>query len=281
VLRQTRRFGKEIYKFSQIIRRGIFDSVDKEYVYTTKDSYIKRYLNFNEVPFDACQGTWYILGRVNSSVTELKMAAKNSGLYYADNKGNKSFDAKQWQAIKSWTNLSNGREITRDQAENMYKYIRELKDYDFRTPKFWQNVPENQMFTLKYLIDWVGLDLTEEHAKAPWWEILKRNFTPRQTNYFILLLKKYGQKKLNKEPNIIIDTIHSVKGGEANNVLIYSKTNWPASFSHKTKEEKSDEKRVYYTGVTRAKNTLHILSTDYKYNYPIGMDYLMYLQESA
>ena len=281
VLRQTRRFGKEIYKFSQIIRRGIFDSVDKEYVYTTKDSYIKRYLNFNEVPFDACQGTWYILGRVNSSVTELKMAAKNCGLYYADNKGNKSFDAKQWQAIKSWTNLSNGREITRDQAENMYKYIRELKDYDFRTPKFWQNVPENQMFTLKYLIDWVGLDLTEEHAKAPWWEILKRNFTPRQTNYFILLLKKYGQKKLNEEPNIIIDTIHSVKGGEANHVLIYSKTNWPASFSHKTKEEKSDEKRVYYTGVTRAKNTLHILSTDYKYNYPIGMDYLMYLKESA
>ena len=30
VLRQTRRFGKEIYKFSQIIRRGIFDSVDKD-----------------------------------------------------------------------------------------------------------------------------------------------------------------------------------------------------------------------------------------------------------
>ena len=112
-------------------------------------------------------------------------------------------------------------------------------------------------------------------------EILKRNFTPRQTYYFILLLKKYCQKKLNEEPNIIIDTIHSVKGGEANHVLIYSKTNWPASFSHKTKEEKSDEKRVYYTGVTRAKNTLHILSTDYKYNYPIGMDYLMYLKESA
>jgi superfamily I DNA/RNA helicase len=281
ILRQTRRFGKEIYKFSQIIRRGIFDSVEKEYIHTAKDSYIKRYLNFNEVPFDACKGTWYILGRVNSSVTELKMAAKNAGLYYADNKGNKSYDSKQWQAIKSWTNLSGDKQITRDQAENMYKYIRDLSDYDFRTPKFWQNVPENQMFSYQYLCDWVGLDLNKEQQTQPWWTILKRNFTPRQTNYFILLLKKYGQKRLNEEPNIIIDTIHSVKGGEANNVLIYSKTNWPASFAHKTKEEKSDEKRVYYTGVTRAKNTLHILSTDYKYNYPIGMDYLMYLQESA
>ena len=48
---------------------------------------------------------------------------------------------------------------------------------------------------------------------------------------------------------------------------------------NKNVDEKSDEKRVYYTGVTRAKNTLHILSTDYKYNYPIGKDYFMYLQE--
>ena len=107
----------------------------------------------------------------------------------------------------------------------------------------------------------------------------QRRGLPNQTQYFIRLLRAYGQKTIDKDPQIIIDTIHSVKGGEANNVLIYSKTNWPASFSHKTKDEQSDEKRVYYTGVTRAKNTLHILSTDYKYNYPIGKDYFMYLQE--
>ena len=51
------------------------------------------------------------------------------------------------------------------------------------------------------------------------------------------------------------------------------------AFLNKNINEKSDEKRVYYTGVTRAKNTLHILSTDYKYNYPIGSDYFVYLQE--
>ena len=108
---------------------------------------------------------------------------------------------------------------------------------------------------------------------------MQRNFKPEQVTYFIRLLKRYGQKQLNAEPQIVIDTIHSVKGGEADNVLIYSKTNWPSAFKNKNVEEQSDEKRVYYTGVTRAKNTLHILSTDYKYNYPIGMDYLVYLQE--
>ena len=100
------------------------------------------------------------------------------------------------------------------------------------------------------------------------------------SEYFIRLLQRYGQKTLNEDPQIIIDTIHSVKGGEANNVLLYSKTNLPASFANKKDaSDKSDEKRVYYTGATRARDTLHILSSDYRYNYPIGKDYFIYLQE--
>ena len=50
ILRKTRRFGEAIHHFSQIIRRGILDSVDKEYVQQDKKGYVKRYLNFNEVP---------------------------------------------------------------------------------------------------------------------------------------------------------------------------------------------------------------------------------------
>ena len=85
---------------------------------------------------------------------------------------------------------------------------------------------------------------------------------------------------MDKDPQIIIDTIHSVKGGEANNVLLYSKANYPASFvNKKSADDKSDEKRVYYTGATRARDTLHILSSNYRYNYPIGEDYLIYLRE--
>ena len=30
-------------------------------------------------------------------------------------------------------------------------YKEELKDYDFRTPKFWQTIPETQMFDIKDL----------------------------------------------------------------------------------------------------------------------------------
>jgi superfamily I DNA/RNA helicase len=279
ILRKTRRFGKEIHHFSQIIRRGIIDSVKKDYEHEIKKGFVKRYLNFNEIPIKELKGTWYILGRVHSTVNELRAYAKSLGLYYSDNKGTKSFDEKQWRAIKAWTLLSKDKDISRDQAENMYKYIRELEDYNFRTSKFWQNVSEGQRCSFKYLKEWCGLDMDNECKNMSWWQVLKRNFNPNQVAYFTSLLKNYGQKLIDKEPKIIIDTIHSVKGGEANNVVIYSKTNWAASFSNKNLNEKSDEKRVYYTGVTRARDSLHLLSTNHRNNYPIGEDYFTYIKE--
>jgi superfamily I DNA/RNA helicase len=162
----------------------------------------------------------------------------------------------------------------------MYRYIRELEQPKFRTPKFWSKTADYEELSFVDLVEYCGLDLGEEHRSLPWFEVLKRNFTPNQVVYFVKLLERYGQKTIDGEPDIIIDTIHSVKGGEANNVLLYSKANWPSAFINKTSAEQSDEKRVIYTGVTRAKDTLHILSTDHKFNYPIGEDYLIFLQES-
>ena len=280
ILRQTRRFGEAIHHFSQIIRRGILDSIEKDYEHLEKEGYVKRYLNFAEIPIGDLPGTWYILGRVNTTVNELRLSAKEAGLYFADNRGNKSFDVKQWRAIKAWTAISKGKEISKQNAEVMMRYIREIKDHSYRRTGFWIDLPDTQTYDFDGLCDWCGLNLNDEAATKPWWQILQRNFTPSQTEYFLRLLQRYGQKSLDDEPQIIIDTIHSVKGGEANNVVLYSKTNWPASYVNKKDAgDKSDEKRVYYTGATRARDTLHILSSNYRYNYPIGEDYLIYLQE--
>ena len=280
ILRQTRRFGEAIHHFSQVIRRGILDSIEKDYEHLQKDGYVKRYLNFAEIPVGELPGTWYILGRVNTTVNELRLSAKEAGLYFADNRGNKSFDVKQWRAIKAWTRIAKGKDISKQEAENMMKFIREIKDHSYRRMGFWIELPDTQTYDYDGLCDWCGLNLSEEASTKAWWEILQRNFTPSQTEYFLRLLQRYGQKTIDDDPQIIIDTIHSVKGGEANNVVLYSKTNWPASYiNKKDAKDKSDEKRVYYTGATRARDTLHILSSNYRYNYPIGEDYLIYLRE--
>jgi hypothetical protein len=182
-------------------------------------------------------------------------------LYYGDNRGNKSFDQKQWQAIKSWTKISKGKRISKKEAENMFKYIRELKDLSYRRDKFWLSLPDYQEYNFQELKQWCGLDLEDDKHNQPWWEILQRNFKPEQVTYFIRLLKRYGQKQLNADPQIVIDTIHSVKGGEADNVLIYSKGNYPSvevehrlfdllrdGFVLKTKEEHEKEKQLVGKG---------------------------------
>ena len=279
VLRKTRRFGEAIHHFTEIIRRGIIDSEEKEYLPSNKEGSVRRYLNFKEIDF-TLKGTWYILGRVNRVVNELRMAAKEAGLYFGDNKGNKSFDRKQWTAIKAWTAITNAKSINKADAEVMYKYIRNLQKDNYRLDKFWVNEPDFKTYNFQTLKEWCGLDLPDEKQTKEWWWILRRNFTSRQKIYFIRLLKRYGQEHLNEEPKIIIDTIHSVKGGEADHVVLASKNDYASDFSRKNKHDQSGERKVYYTGASRAKDTLHILSTDYKYHYPIGKDYLIYLEES-
>ena len=278
-LRKTQRFGEAIYKFSQVIRRGIKDSEEKEYLPGDSKGYVKSYLSFKEIPFNKLKEDWYILGRINETVNELRMLAKDAGLYFKDNKDTKCFDVKQWEAIKAWTAITKDKKIDKKQARNMYKFIRELSDPAYRLDKFWRNEPDLREYNFQDLKEWCGLELKEEDSKKPWYWILRRNFKPRQVRHFIRLLRRYGQKELDKDPIITIDTIHSVKGGEANHVVLYSKGNYPSDYANKNKQEKSDERKVWYTGATRARKTLHLLRTDYKFNYPIGSDYLIYVQE--
>ena len=278
-LRKTRRFGEAIYKFSQIIRRGILDSEEKDYEHEDADGYVKSYLSFKEIPFESLDGDWFILGRVNKAVNELRMLAKDAGLYFKDNKDTKCFDEKQWLAIKSWTAVSNDKKIDKRSARNMYQYIRQLEKPDYRSDKFWMKEPDFREYNFTELKEWCGLTLEDKDKKKHWFWILRRNFKPNQVRHFIRLLRRYGQAELDKDPRITIDTIHSVKGGEANNVVLYSKGNYPSHYNNKNKEEKINEKKVWYTGSTRARKTLHLLRTDYKYNYPLGADYLIYVQE--
>ena len=81
---------------------------------------------------------------------------------------------------------------------------------------------------------------------------------------------------LDDKAKIIIDTIHQVKGGEADNVLISAKCNFPSHFDRKNLFDRIKELRVWYTGVTRTINTLHLLGTNHIYHFPLSKYYKLY-----
>ena len=62
---------------------------------------------------------------------------------------------------------------------------------------------------------------------------------------------------VNKEPDIVVNTIYGVKGGEADNVILFSNIS-PAAQSS-LKENINELRKVFYTGMTRSKLNLYIV----------------------
>jgi superfamily I DNA/RNA helicase len=64
-------------------------------------------------------------------------------------------------------------------------------------------------------------------------------------------------EKLNKDPRILLSTIHGAKGGECDNVVLFTdlSTNTQKNFERNP----DDENRLFYVGATRAKNHLHVI----------------------
>ena len=146
----------------------------------------------------------------------------------------------------------------------MYDFIQDIgRGWRKIDSKNWQSIHPNEPLTLAKLYE-CGLHSTEKE----WFKVLNRKFSLRDLDYFETMLQ--NGYELDEKSNIIIDTIHAVKGGEADHVVIFEKANYPSNFSTKNGIEKMAEARVWYTGVTRAKQTLHFLSTNHQYHFPIG-----------
>ena len=79
---------------------------------------------------------------------------------------------------------------------------------------------------------------------------------PRLKSTYIRAVLRRGQK-ITHDPRIKLSTIHGAKGGEADNVMLLT------DLSKKTDEaywlNKDEERRVFYVGMTRAKQSLYVI----------------------
>ena len=201
-----------------------------------------------------------VLARINDVKKELQEEARNLGLYYQDVKNNKSFDPNQFLAIQYWEKICDGGSISREEACIMYERLLNI-DHGYRSQdsKKWSFAHPNQVFNF----DELHLRCGMRDEKGPWYEVMQRKFKDKDKMYFKKLMDEGVD--LNLPPKIIIDTIHQVKGGEADNVVLASKCNFPSHFDKKNLDEKVKELRVWYTGVTRCKHTLYLLNIDHGY----------------
>ncbi len=79
--------------------------------------------------------------------------------------------------------------------------------------------------------------------------------------YPLIVHKKHGETALLTAPKLFIGTIHSFKGGEADNVFLYPDISISSirDTGLSKQEDKDNLCRLFYVGVTRTKNTLYLM----------------------
>jgi superfamily I DNA/RNA helicase len=87
------------------------------------------------------------------------------------------------------------------------------------------------------------------------WYNAFNNAPSKKVNY-IRKMRQNGEQ-LNKKPRILLSTIHGVKGGEADNVILL--TDLSRQTLREYEKVPDDVNRLFYVGATRTKEHLHIV----------------------
>lgn len=109
----------------------------------------------------------------------------------------------------------------------------------------------NRIFTEEAMAKMISMDLD-------WFKSgLKAQYKTRSFDYCKTIVEKHGEVELGNEPKIIVGTIHSVKGGEADVVYVFPELSPAADDMWQgTNEDRAGVYRAFYVAMTRAREEL-------------------------
>ena len=247
VLNKSFRLPLLIHRKANDLIRRVKTRVDKEWSARDAQGEINYYPN--EQLDKLMQGEWLILARNKYNLDKLEEDLKLEGYYYQRN-GSTSVNAKIVRAIYAWEKIRKGGELTLKEVKDFYYYLLVDKSVN-RGHKTMQKADKEKLYNYETLTTEHGLNA---NSQFPWFDAL--DDIPRIKSTYIRAVLRRNQK-INHEPRIKLSTIHGAKGGEADNVMLLT------DLSKKTDESywfnKDEERRVFYVGMTRAKQSLNVI----------------------
>ena len=245
VLDQSYRIpGGPIHELSQKIISKIDNRFDKDYKPRAEHGILRRYSDVTQV--NMSEGNWLVLSSANHFLDDVKDLCELQGWYY-QHRGSNSVPLKLLIALNNWEKWRKGDiALGTIEIKNIYQYLGDKVLVGFRSGKTLHS-------DKKYLIR----DCQAEHGLVTtdvWYEAFDGLDTI--TENYIRNMRANGEQ-INKNPRIIMSTIHGAKGGEADKVLLMQDLTNAAleTFSH----DPDELHRLFYTGATRAKRELHVL----------------------
>jgi DNA helicase-2/ATP-dependent DNA helicase PcrA len=106
-----------------------------------------------------------------------------------------------------------------------------------------------------------------------WWESQLRASQRDKMTYPLRVLRAQGGRALVDRPRVIVGTIHSVKGGEADSVYVAPDLSRTAMWEgwHQGGDPRDHIVRTLYVGLTRARESVTVLSPSGPDHVPLGL----------
>lgn len=200
------------------------------------------------------QGDWLILVRNGFMIKEIVEHMRLNGypyetMYYSIK------EDEALQAALSWEKLRAGNKIPIFELRNILSYMSEKKLGKRKlTSRSKDDEFDLQIVAMHELI----VPRTEKEI----WHVALDKIAIEDREYYISARRR--GETLSSKPRIKISTIHGAKGGECQNVILY--TDMSVKTYNAMMMNYDDEVRVFYVGITRAKENLYIMqphSTNY------------------
>jgi len=214
---------------------------------------VSRHPDFDHV--DMSKGEWLVLARTKFMLNDLEEILYRKGLFYK-NKFKKSYEEDLYNAVTDWEILRNGAQLDYDKTKRVLSYI---SPKNLQKEKIFSMV-KDQYYNIELLHKEYGL-----MTRAVWYEALDE--APSRKVEYIRKMRSNGEQ-LNQKPRILLSTIHGVKGGESQNVVLLSDLSLNTQKGYERNPD--DENRLFYVGATRTKENLHIIeSKNFYKSFPI------------
>jgi DNA helicase-2/ATP-dependent DNA helicase PcrA len=247
-LSQSYRIPLEVHRLAE----RVVGRIDKRFLKDYKprvDSLgsVRRIFSIEEM--DMSEGSWLVLAQAGYQLQPVATELKSSGYLY-EYRGHRSISEKLSDAVNGWEQLRKGRDIPGATARKIYAYM-SVGDRITRGFKKLPGLEDQDMVNMQDLIVNHGLLADESMI---WSEAM--NKIPDGDRAYVTALLRRGEK-FNGEPRITVSTIHGAKGGEADNVVLF--TDLSPAAEQQMNVNSDDMHRVFYVGVTRTKENLFIV----------------------
>lgn len=244
VLSQSYRVPRSVHSLAERIVSRIHHRFPKQYNPKEEQGSVQRIYDIRGV--DMSEGSWLVMAQANYMLTELAYELKSMG-YLFERNGSRSISNSLSTAVNSWERVRNGGLIHVESAQIIYKY---MSSNGARIKRGKKRIvgKDDALLSFEMLVENHGLLVSKD---MPWFEALDK--IPDNDRIYITALLRRGEK-FNAVPRIKLSTIHGTKGGEAQNVVIFT------DLTNAAQNNPGDDlHRVFYVGVTRAMENLFIV----------------------